>query len=383
MDFNLSAEQQEIKRVVREFAVEQLGPYSAQWAEEGIFPRENLSKLGALGLTGINIPEPYGGAGLSRLEAAMIFEELCHGCSETSALMMTHNMVANLINQFGTEEQRQKWVVPLAKGEKWGAFGLTEPEAGSDAGSLKTTARRDGEYFIINGTKSFITAGGAADLYVVMARTGEPGDRQAISAIVVEKGTDGFTFGKNEKKMGYHMSPTCQLFFENCRVPASNLLGKPGEGFKIAMTALDGGRINVGALAVGLSQVSMEAAIRYAQERKQFGAQIGSFQAIQFMLADMATDIETARLLLHKAAWLLDQNKKDVKVFSMAKRYATDMAMRVTTNAVQIFGGYGFMREYQVERLMRLAKMTQIVEGTNEIQRIVIARNLMQEYSID
>ena len=375
--FALSQEQEAIARTAREFGERKIAPFAAAWDEAEEFPRSVVAELGDLGFAGMLIPEEYGGAGLDRLTMAVALEELSRADMSLAATLAVQNMTASIIHRFGNEEQRRKWVPPLAGGQSLGAFALTEPGAGSDAASLETRAAREGSAYVLNGRKVFITTGGEAEIYTVMARTG-PSGAEGISAFVVEKGTSGFSFGKLERKMAFNSSPTRELIFEDCRIPAENRLGQEGDGFKVAMTALDGGRINIGTLAVGLAQAALEAAARYANQRVQFGRPIAGFQAIQFMLADMATEIEASRLLVRRAAWMMDQGQPSVMEAAMAKRFASDMAMKVTTDAVQVFGGYGYMKDYPVERYMRLAKLGQIVEGTNQIQRLVIARELLR-----
>ena len=375
--FALSQEQEAIARTAREFGERKIAPLAAAWDEAEEFPRSVVAELGDLGFAGLLIPEEYGGAGLDRLTMAVALEELSRADMSLAATLAVQNMTASIIHRFGSEEQRRKWVPPLAGGQSLGAFALTEPGAGSDAASLETRAAREGSAYVLNGRKVFITTGGEAEIYTVMARTG-PSGAEGISAFVVEKGTSGFSFGKLERKMAFNSSPTRELIFEDCRIPAENRLGQDGDGFKVAMTALDGGRINIGTLAVGLAQAALEAAARYANQRVQFGRPIAGFQAIQFMLADMATEIEASRLLVRRAAWMMDQGQPSVMEAAMAKRFATDMAMKVTTDAVQVFGGYGYMKDYPVERYMRLAKLGQIVEGTNQVQRLVITRELLR-----
>ncbi|RME32308.1 MAG: acyl-CoA dehydrogenase, partial [Deltaproteobacteria bacterium] len=311
---------------------------------------------------------------------AIAVEELSRVCASTGVTLSAHlSLGANPIYLFGTEEQKQTFLTPLATGEKLGAFALTEPEAGSDAGGTRTTAVRDGDEWVLNGTKIFCTNGGEAETYIVFARTDKEAQKHhGISAFIVEKDTPGFTFGKKEKKMGIRSSPTRELVFDNCRIPAANLLGEEGQGFKIAMKTLDGGRIGIAAQALGIAQGAFEAALNWAKERKQFNQPISTFQAIQFKLADMATEIDAARLLVYKAAWKASAGQPYGKDSAMAKMYASDVAMKVTTEAVQIFGGYGFTREFPAERMMRDAKITQIYEGTNEVQRIVISAALVR-----
>ena len=377
MRFQFSEEQKAIKQSAEDFTKKEIIPYAAQWEEDEEFSRETFDRMGAMGFAGMLCPDEYGGTDLGRLTTALVIEELARGCMTTAMYMAVHNMVANLIYTYGNEEQRRRVVIPLASGEKLAAFGLTEPNAGSDAASLKTSAVLDGDEYVINGTKIFITSGGVADIYGVMVRTDKEKRAAGISTVVVEKETSGFSFGKLEAKMGSGACPTRELIFDDCRVSEKNLLSNEGDGFKIAMTALDGGRINIGAVAVGLAQAALDVAVSYAKERIQFGKPISSFQGIQFMLSDMATEVEASRLLVYQAGYRMDAGLPYTMYAAMAKRFASDAAMKVCTDAVQIFGGYGYMKDYPVERYMRHAKLTQIVEGTNQVQRIVISRALL------
>ncbi|MBM3298531.1 MAG: acyl-CoA dehydrogenase family protein, partial [Deltaproteobacteria bacterium] len=376
MDFKLTDEQRLIRKAARDFATKELAPNVREWEETHTFSREVFEKMGELDFTGLYVPEQYGGTGVGRLTAAIIFEELSKGCFATAVYLSVHNMVANLIYQYGTEEQRERFVKPLAMGEKLGAYSLTEGEAGSDAAALNTRAEKTDGGYVINGTKLYVTSGGVADIYAVMVRTDETQKQKGISAIAVEKGTPGFTFGPHEPKMGLNASPTTELNFSNCFVPKENLIGEEGRGFNMALTALNGGRISIGACSVGLAQQAMDYAIAYAQKRQQFGKPIITFQGLQFLVADLATEIEAARLLVYRAASLMDRGEPSVMEAAMGKRFATDVAMRVTTEAVQILGGYGYMKSYPTEMYMRFAKVAQIFEGTNQIQRIVITREL-------
>jgi len=381
MIFELTDEHKLMRQMVREFAEAEIAPGIVERDEEERFDRELMyDKLGELGLTGIVFPEEYGGAGADYISYAIAVEELSRVCASTGVTLSAHlSLGANPIYMFGTEEQKQKYLVPLADGSKLGAFGLTENSAGSDAGGTKTTAVRDGDHWVLNGSKTFITNGGDAEIYVVFARSDKQAEKHhGISAFIVEKGTPGFEFGKKEKKLGIRSSPTMELVFTNCRIPAGNLLGEEGAGFKIAMKTLDGGRIGIAAQALGIAQGAFEAALNYAKERKQFNQAISSFQAIQFKLADMATEIEAARLLVYQAAYRASAGLSYGQQSAMAKMYASDVAMKVTTEAVQVFGGYGYTREFPVERMMRDAKITQIYEGTNEVQRIVISAALVR-----
>ena len=379
MNFELSEEQSLIRDTVREFAESEIGPSAAQRDEEERFDRSLMfDSLAELGLTGIVFPEEYGGAGADYLSYAIAVEELSRVCASTGVTLSAHlSLGANPIYLFGTESQKQQFLVPLATGKKMGAFGLTEPSAGSDAGSTKTTAVRDGGDWLLNGSKIFITNGGEAEIYVVLARTDKDAKKHhGISAFIVEKGTEGFSFGKKEQKLGIRSSPTMEIVFENCRIPADNLLGEEGQGFKVAMKTLDGGRIGIGSQAIGIAQGALEQAVAYAKERKQFDKPIAAFQGISFQLADMATQIEAARLMVYNAAYRASAGLSYSQASAMAKLMASETAMKVSTQAVQILGGYGYSREFPVERMMRDAKITEIYEGTSEIQRLVIGTAL-------
>ncbi|MBO8172046.1 MAG: acyl-CoA dehydrogenase [Bacillaceae bacterium] len=380
MKFTLSEEHQMMRKMVRDFAENEVAPTAAERDEEERFDRSIFDKMAELGMTGIPWPEEYGGAGFDYLSYVIAVEELSRVDSSIGVTLSAHISLASWpIFKFGTEEQKQKYLRPLAEGSKIGAYCLTEPGSGSDAAAMKTTAREDGDDYILNGNKIFITNGGEADIYVVFAQTDAEKKHKGITAFIVEKGMSGFSMGKKEKKLGIRSSPTLEVIFEDCRVPKENILGEVGEGFKIAMMTLDGGRNGIAAQALGIAQGAFEHALNYAKERRQFGKPIAEQQAIQFKLADMATKIESARLLTYQAAWLEDQGLPYGQASAMSKLYAGDTAMEVTTEAVQIFGGYGYTREYPVERFMRDAKITQIYEGTNEIQRLVIARNLLKD----
>ncbi len=375
MDFRLTEEQSLIRQTVRSFAEKEVAPSAAARDEEERFDRELMfDRVAELGLTGIVFPEEYGGAGADYISYAIAVEELSRVCASTGVTLSAHlSLGANPIYLFGTEEQKRQFLVPLAEGSKMGAFGLTEPSAGSDAGGTRTTAVREGEKWVLNGSKIFITNGGEAEIYIVFARTDRTAEKHhGISAFILEKGAPGFSFGKKEAKMGIRSSPTMEMVFEDCRIPVENLLGKEGEGFKIAMKTLDGGRIGIAAQALGIAQGAFEAAAAYARERKQFDQPIATFQAVQFMLADMATRIEAARLLVYQSAHRASVGLSYGKESAMAKLFASETAMQVTTKAVQVFGGYGYTREFPVERMMRDAKITEIYEGTSEVQRLVI-----------
>ncbi|WP_335871442.1 acyl-CoA dehydrogenase [Bacillus sp. 2205SS5-2] len=375
MDFRLSEEHEMIRKMVRNFAMNEVAPTAAERDEEERFDREIFDKMAELGLTGIPWPEEYGGIGSDYLAYCIAVEELSRVCASTGVTLSAHTSLAGWpIYKFGSEEQKQKYLRPMAQGEKIGAYGLTEPGSGSDAGGMKTTARLDGDQYILNGSKIFITNGGIADTYVVFALT-DPSERQrGTSAFIVEKDFAGFSVGKKEKKLGIRSSPTTEIVFEDCKVPKENLLGQEGEGFKIAMMTLDGGRNGIAAQAVGIAQGALDASISYAKEREQFGKPISRNQGISFKLADMATGIEASRLLTYQAAWLESKGLPYGKESAMSKLMAGDTAMKVTTEAVQIYGGYGYTKDYPVERYMRDAKITQIYEGTQEIQRLVISR---------
>ena len=376
MNFQLSSEHEMIRKMVREFAEKKVAPSAAERDEKEEFSREIFDEMGSLGLTGIPWEEKYGGAGADFLAYVIAVEELSRVCGSTGVTLSAHISLCSWpIWKYGSEEQKQKYLRPLAEGTALGAYGLTEPAAGTDAGSLQTSARLDGNHYILNGSKVFIT-NGDGEIFVVFATLDKSKGPKGISAFIVEKGFPGFRLGAHEKKLGIRASSTTELLFEDCLVPRENLLGKEGEGFKIAMGTLDGGRNGIAAQAVGIAQGAFEAALNYAQGREQFGQPIFNFQSISFMLADMATKIEASRLLTYQAAWLEQEKMPYGKASAIAKLYASDTAMAVTTDAVQIFGGYGYSREYPVERMMRDAKITQIYEGTNEVQRLVISRYL-------
>ncbi|WP_137791154.1 acyl-CoA dehydrogenase [Bacillus sp. E(2018)] len=380
MQFMLSEEHEMIRKMVRDFAKNEVEPTAAERDEEERFDRAIFDQMGELGLCGIPWPEEYGGIGGDYLGYVIAVEELSRVCASVGVTLSAHTSLAGWpIFKFGNEEQKQKFLRPMAEGKKIGAYGLTEPGSGSDAGNMKTTAKKDGDDYIINGSKIFITNAGDAEIYVVFARTDIEAGSRGVSAFIVEKGTPGFSFGKKEKKLGIRSSPTLEIIFEDCRVPAENLLGKEGEGFKIAMMTLDGGRNGIAAQAVGIAQGALYASVNYAKDRKQFGKPIGVNQGIGFKLADMATKVEAARLLTYQAAWRESEGLPYGKESAMSKLFAGDIAMEVTTDAVQVFGGYGYTKEYPVERYMRDAKITQIYEGTQEIQRLVISKMLLKD----
>ncbi len=388
MDFSLSKEHEMARQLFKDFAENEVKPLAQEIDEQHRFPRETVDKMAKYGFLGIPVPKEYGGQGCDILTYAMCVEELSKVCGTTGVIVSAHtSLCVDPIMTFGTEEQKQKYAVPLAKGEKLGAFGLTEPGAGTDAQGQQTKAVLDGDEWILNGSKCFITNGKEADVYVIFAVTGKVEKRgkmmKEISAFIVEKGTPGFTFGTKENKMGICGSSTYELIFTDCRIPKDNLLGKQGKGFNIAMHTLDGGRIGIAAQALGLAAGALETTINYVKERKQFGKAIGAFQNTQFQLADMATKVEAARMLVYKAARAKDQYQKDGKTSysveaAMAKLCAAEVAMEVTTKAVQLHGGYGYIKEYDVERMMRDAKITEIYEGTSEVQRMVISANILK-----
>ena len=377
MHFKLSEEHEMIRKMVRDFAKNEVAPTAAERDEEERFDRELFDQMAELGLTGIPWPEEYGGIGSDYLAYVIAIEELSRVCASTGVTLSAHTSLAGWpIFKFGTEEQKQKFLRPMAEGKKIGAYGLTEPGSGSDAGGMKTIAKRDGDHYILNGSKIFITNGGIADIYVVFALTDPESKQRGTSAFIVESDTPGFSVGKKESKLGIRSSPTTEIMFENCRIPVENLLGEEGQGFKVAMQTLDGGRNGIAAQAVGIAQGALDASVEYARERHQFGKPIAAQQGIGFKLADMATDVEAARLLTYQAAWLESEGLPYGKESAMSKVFAGDAAMKVTTEAVQVFGGYGYTKDYPVERYMRDAKITQIYEGTQEIQRLVISRML-------
>jgi hypothetical protein len=379
VDFSLSEEQRLLRKTVREFAESELGPHAREWDEKQDFPREVFTRLGELGLMGAVWPPEYGGSGLSTLDYAVVMEELSRVDAGVALSVAAHNsLCSGHIFLAGTEEQKKKHLVPLARGEKIGCWGLTENSAGSDAGGTRTTAVRDGGEWVLNGSKTFITNGRIADTAVVMAVTDRTKGKKGISAFVVERGTRGFRSGKKEDKLGVRSSDTSELVFEDCRVPAANLLGQEGHGFLDSLRILDRGRIGIAAFSVGIAQASLEASIRYAKGRKQFGHAIAEFQAIQFKIADMATHVEAARLMTWRAAALRDGGQEHTLQSSMAKLFASEIAVQAALEAIQIHGGYGYIKEYPVERYLRDAKLGTIGEGTSEVQRLVIARALLE-----
>ncbi len=380
MDFELNQEQKMLKKMVRDFAEKEIKPHVMEWDEAQIFPKDLFHKMGELGFLGVVIPEEYGGAGYGYVEYAIIVEEFSRIDGSIGLGVAAHNsLCTSHIYMFGNEEQKQKFLVPLAKGEAIGAWGLTEPGSGSDAGALKSTAKKEGDYYILNGTKQFITHGTYGDIYVVIARTNPEAGKHGISAFILDKSIEGFRPGKKENKCGMRASDTSELIFEDAKVPADRLLGKEGEGFKNALQILDGGRISIASYCLGMAQGAFEVALRYSKERFAFGKPISAFQAIQFKLADMATKIEAARLLVYQAASLKDAGRDVNKISAMAKLYASEAAVWVANEAVQILGGYGYVKEYPAEKFYRDAKLGTIGEGTSEIQRLVIARSLLRD----
>jgi alkylation response protein AidB-like acyl-CoA dehydrogenase len=378
VEFNLSEEQQLLKKTVRDFAESELAPHSREWDEKQEFPREVFTKLGALGLMGVVWPTEYGGSGLNTLDYAVVMEELARVDAGVALSVAAHNsLCSGHIFLAGTEEQKRRFLTPLARGEKVGCWGLTENSAGSDAGGTRTTAVRDGEAWVLNGSKTFITNGRVADTAVAMAVTDREKGKKGISAFIVERGTKGFRAGKKEDKLGVRSSDTSELVFEDCRIPAGNLLGREGHGFIDTLRILDRGRIGIAAFSVGIAQACLEASMKYARERRQFGHAIAEFQAVQFKIADMATRVEAARLLTWRAAYLRDSGKEHTAESSMAKLYASEMSVQAALEAVQIHGGYGYLKDYPVERYLRDSKLGTIGEGTSEVQRLVIARELL------
>ncbi|MCS7281878.1 MAG: acyl-CoA dehydrogenase [Anaerolineae bacterium] len=381
MDFELSEEHRMIQRTVREFAEKEIAPRAIAIDEKDEFPEDLFRRMGELGILGLPFPEEYGGSGGDYLALALALEEIARVSGTVAIILDAHtSLCCEPIYLFGTEEQKRKYLVPLARGEKIGAFGLTEPQAGSDAGAIRTRAVREGDHWVLNGQKCYITNGAVADVVIVAAKTDPEAGSRGISAFIVEKGTPGFQIGRNEKKMGLKGSVTSELFFEDCRIPAENLLGKENEGFKQFLTTLDAGRVAIAAMALGLARGAFERAVAYAKQRVQFGQPIANFQAIQWMIADMATEIDAARLMVHRAAWLRTKGVRFTKEASMAKLFATEVSERVCWRAIQIHGGYGYIQDYEVERMYRDQRLCAIGEGTNEIQRLVIARHILKEF---
>jgi hypothetical protein len=380
VNFTLTEDHVAIQETAQRFADEELAPHAAEWDEKKHFPVDVIKRAAELGFAGIYAREDVGGAGLGRLEAALIFEALSSGCTATAAYITIHNMVTWMIDRCATEEVRRKWCPKLTSMEFLSSYCLTEPGSGSDAASLKTRAVREGDVYVLNGSKAFISGAPVSDVYVVMARTGVEGPR-GISTLIVEKGTKGLSFGANERKMGWNAQPTAIVNFEDCRVPVANRVGAEGDGFKFAMMGLDGGRLNIAATSLGTAKSALKAALDYSNIRRAFGKRLNEIQALQFKLADMATELEAARLMLYHAAWKLDQKAPDATKFcAMAKRFVTDAGFQVVNEALQLHGGYGYLRDYPFERMLRDVRVNQILEGTNEIMRVIIARELLKEY---
>ncbi len=383
MDFELSEDQRAFQSAAREFAREVFAPNAARWDAEAIFPVEEIRQAGELGFCGLYSPEAHGGLGLSRLDAAIVLEELAAACPSTAAFISIHNMATWMVTTFGSDRLVAEWGHRLTRGEALASYCLTEPGSGSDAASLRTTARAEGAEWVIDGGKAFISGAGSTDLLVTMVRTGGPG-ASGISAIAIPGNAEGIRYGRKEEKMGWNSQPTRQISFDGVRVPMHHLLGREGEGFRIAMRGLDGGRINIATCSVGAAQGALEATQRYLKERRQFGQSLAEFQALQFRLADMATDLVAARQMVRLAASRLDAGAPDANTYcAMAKRFATDVGFEVCNQALQLHGGYGYLRDYPLERLLRDARVHQILEGTNEIMRVIIARRMLQEDALE
>ena len=377
MDFELSEEQRAIQDTARAFARDEMMPFARRWDEDEFFPVDTLRRAAALGFGGIYVGAEFGGSALSRLDAALIFEELAQGCPSTAAYVSIHNMVAWMIDAFGGTELRRRFLPDLCSMAKFGSYCLTEPDSGSDAASLKTRARRQGDHYVLDGSKAFISGAGVSDVYLVMARTGD-GGAGGISCLLVENGTAGLSFGAQEKKLGWHSQPTAMVTFEACRVPVTNRIGAEGQGFKIAMSALDGGRLNIAACSLGGAQFCLDRTIAYMKERKQFGTRLADFQALGFRIADYATELEAGRLLMHRAADALDRREPGAKrLAAMAKRLATDTGFEVVNGCLQLHGGYGYLRDHPIERVLRDLRVHQILEGTNEVMRLIVSRDLL------
>jgi alkylation response protein AidB-like acyl-CoA dehydrogenase len=377
MDFDLSEEQRAIQDTARAFAREEMMPFARQWDEDEVFPADTLRRAAGLGFGGIYVSAEFGGSALSRLDAALIFEELAQGCPSTAAYISIHNMVAWMIDAYGSSELRRRFLPDLCAMAKFGSYCLTEPESGSDAASLKTRARREHDQYVLDGTKAFISGGGTSDVYLVMARTGEGGPR-GISCFLVENGTPGLFFGAQEKKLGWHSQPTAMVILDACRIPAANRVGAEGDGFKIAMSALDGGRLNIAACSLGGAQFCLDRTVDYMKQRKQFGTRLADMQALGFRVADYATELEAARLMLYRAATALDRREPAVtRLAAMAKRLATDAGFAVVNGCLQLHGGYGYLRDHPIERVLRDLRVHQILEGTNEVMRLIVSRDLL------
>jgi len=376
--FSLTDDQLAIQEMAQKFTADAITPHAAEWDEKHIFPRDTIKAAAELGFGAIYVSEASGGIGLGRLEAALIMEAMAYGCPSTSAFISIHNMASWMIDCFGSAELKARYLPTLVTMDKIASYCLTEPSSGSDAAALKTTARRDGDHYVLNGTKQFISGAGANDVYVCMVRTGEDGAR-GISCLVIDKDTPGVSFGAQEKKLGWHSQPTAQVIFEDARVPVANLVGNEGDGFKIAMAGLDGGRLNIGACSLGGAQRCLDEAIGYVKDRKQFGQPIADFQNTQFMLADMATDLEAARALLYLAAAKVTEAAPDkTKFAAMAKRLATDNGSKIVNDALQLFGGYGYLQDYPIERFWRDLRVHSILEGTNQVMRMIVGRELLK-----
>ena len=379
MDFELSDEQREFQQAARAFAEGELAPHAAHWDAESIFPVETIAKAGEMGFCGLYTPQRWGGLGLSRQDAAIVFEELAGGCTSTTAYITIHNMATWMLSRWGQEALCDEWVPALAAGQKLASYCLTEPQSGSDAASLRTKAVRDGDFYVLDGTKAFISGAGQTDMLIVMARTGGEG-AAGISAFAVPANLPGIVYGKKEEKMGWNSQPTRIISFDQVKVPVGNLLGAEGEGFAIAMKGIDGGRINIAVCSVGTAQAALTRAQAYMKERKQFGRELAQFQALQFKLADMLTELVAARQMVRLAAWKLDQESPDATAYcAMAKRFATDVGFNVANDALQLHGGYGYIREYPLERHVRDTRVHQILEGTNEIMRLIVARAILKD----
>ncbi|MBI1329358.1 MAG: acyl-CoA dehydrogenase [Alphaproteobacteria bacterium] len=379
MDFELNEDQRAVEDAARRFAADRLAPFAAEWDATEFFPVDTMREAAELGFASIYVKSDVGGSEMSRLDAAIIFEELSAGCTATAAFLSIHNMASWIIDRFGNTEQRARFLPKMTTMERIASYCLTEPGSGSDAASLKTRAVKDGDHYVLNGSKAFISGAGISDVYVCMVRTGEDGPK-GVSCLVVEKGTPGLSFGKKERKMGWNSQPTAQVIFEDCRVPVANRIGAEGEGFRIAMMGLDGGRINIGACSVGTARAALEESKAYVAERKQFGRAIADFQATQFKLADMATELEASRLMIRGAADALD--KKDPRATmkcAMAKRFASDMGFKIANDALQLHGGYGYLKDFPAERHVRDLRVHQILEGTNEIMRVIVAREMFRQ----
>ena len=378
MEFTLNADRQAIQDLARSFAAAELAPHSARWDEEKHFPVDVMRKAAGLGFAGIYVSEDVGGSGLGRLDAALIFEALSEGDVSTAAFMSIHNMASWMIDRFGSDTLRRKYLPRMTTMELIASYCLTEPGSGSDAAAMRTTARRDGDDYVLNGGKAFISGAGVSDLYLVMARTGGPGAK-GVSAFVVEKGTKGLSFGANERKMGWNSQPTAQVLFDEVRIPAENRIGEEGEGFRFAMMGLDGGRVNIAACSLGGATLALKTATDYLTTRQQFNRPLSDFQALQFRLADMATELEAGRLMVYRAAGAMDAGDPNAtKYCAMAKRFATDAGFAVANQALQLHGGYGYLRDYPLERIVRDLRVHQILEGTNEIMRVIISRELLR-----